>query len=56
MKEKLVEILADLLDDHNMVLYALILLALYDQTEIKTVIAGMLGYWAKSNAMKGEAK
>jgi hypothetical protein len=46
------EILKDLLDDHNVILYCLFILALVYPTEAKTIVAGVLGYWAKSS--KGE--
>lgn len=41
------EILIDLLDDRNIILYALMLLAII-QPDIRELIAGgLLGYWTK---------
>jgi hemerythrin-like domain-containing protein len=45
--EKWMEIIKDLLDDHNVILYALFILACIYPGEAKPIIAGMLGFWAK---------
>ena len=39
----------DLLDDRNIILYALFALAVIYPNEAKTVVAGILGYWAKGS-------
>lgn len=52
--ESILKILQDLLDDHNVALYALVTLAII-QPELRELIAGgILGYWTKST--KGESK
>ena len=47
MQEKLLAIVQDLLDDHNIILYALMALAIIYPEEAKPIVAGMLGFWAK---------
>lgn len=48
MKEEILKIISDLLDDHNVALYALLLLAILTPDLRELIAGGILGYWTKS--------
>jgi hypothetical protein len=52
MKDTLMQILKDLLDDHNIALYILCILALTTPALRELIAGGILGYWTKSTKEK----
>jgi len=45
MKDKLMTILQDLLDDHNVILYALVLLAVIYPEQAEIIVGAIAGFW-----------
>ena len=52
MKEKFLEIMKDLTDDHNIVFYGLFILALKYPELSSEIASGMLGFWVRDKALK----
>ena len=50
MKEKFMELIADLFDDHNMILYVIALIAILEPALREYALVGILAYWAKKEA------
>ena len=48
MGQQIIELLKDLLDDHNVTLYMLFVLALVTPELRELIAGGILGYWTKS--------
>jgi hypothetical protein len=47
MTQQIMDIVKDLLDDRNIILYVLFVLALYYPDLAEIIAGGILGYWAK---------
>lgn len=52
MKETLTDIMKDLLDDRNVILYFLFILAIATPDLRELVVGGVLGYWTKEKVEK----
>jgi hypothetical protein len=48
MKETLLAVLQDLLDDHNIALYVLFIIAVLTPELRELIAGGILGYWTKT--------
>ena len=54
MQEKWMNIITDLLDDHNVILYALLSLAFLYPEQAELVTGGILGFWVRDKTAKIE--
>jgi hypothetical protein len=52
MKEAIIGIVKDLLDDRNVILYFLFILAMATPELRELVVGGVLGYWTKEKVDK----
>ena len=48
----MMDIIKDLLDDRNVILYVLFILALVYPSQAEIVVGGVLGYWARDKVEK----